>query len=76
MLNNNLIKKNAPASEVYEEFRKEYMKYRDMLEKEGVDVSQFPKLMSYEEYKKADLTPGTNWNPFNWGKGQRPSIYK
>jgi len=60
---------------VYKQIRKEYIKYKKALEKMGVDVSQYPELMSYETYLKADATPGTNWNPFNWGKGQKPPVY-
>ncbi len=60
---------------VYQQLREEYMKYRDMLEKMGVDLSQFPELMSYEEYLKADIKPGMGiFYPSTWGK-QKPEIY-
>jgi len=60
---------------VYQQLREEYMKYRDMLEKMGVDLSQFPELMSYEEYLKTDIKPGMGiFYPSTWGK-QKPSIY-
>ena len=70
----NQIKKNAPASEVYEDFRKEYMKYRDILEKAGVDVSQFPKLKPLSEIEKVGFLEGVK--TFGGvGKGQYKSIY-
>ena len=59
---------------VYKQLREEYMKYRDMLEKMGVDLNQFPELMSYEEYNKADIKPKIIYDPRTWGK-QKPSIY-
>lgn len=60
---------------VYQQLREEYMKYRDMLEKMGVDVSQFPELMSYEEYLKADIKPGMGiFYPSTWFQ-QKPPLY-
>jgi len=70
----NQIDKNAPAPDVYEEFRKEYMKYRDLLEKAGVDVSQFPKLKPLSEIEKVGFWEGVK--TFSGvGKGQYKSIY-
>ena len=59
---------------VYQQLREEYMKYRKMLEKMGVDVSQYPELMSYEEYIKTDIKPKIIYDPRTWG-GQKPAIY-
>ena len=60
---------------MYEDLREEYMKYRKMLEKMGIDLSQFPRLMSYEEYMKSDVKPGKGlFYPSTWGK-QKPPIY-
>jgi len=69
-----IIDKNKPAPEAYEEFRKEYMKYRDILEKAGVDVSQFPKLKPLSEIEKVGFIEGIK--TFGGvGKGQYKSIY-
>lgn len=62
----------------YEEFYKiimeSYMEYRDKLEEMGVDVSQFPKIKSLEEYNKSDIKPGMGlFYPSTWGK--QKSIY-
>jgi len=63
------------VEEVYRQLREEYTKYRDMLEKMGVDLGQFPELMSYEEYLKTDIKPGMGiFYPSTWGK-QKPAIY-
>jgi len=62
------------VEEVYKQLREEYMKYRDMLEKMGVDVSQFPEMMSYDEYIKTDVKPKVIYDPRTWG-GQKPAVY-
>ncbi len=50
------------------------MEYRDKLEEMGVDVSQFPKIKSLEEYNKSDIKPGMGlFYPSTWGK--QKSIY-
>ena len=60
---------------VYQQLREEYMKYRKMLEKMGVDLSRFPELMSYDEYMESDIKPGMGiFYPSTWGK-QKPSVY-
>lgn len=70
----NQIEKNAPAPEVYELFRVEYMKYRDILEKAGIDVSQFPKLKPLSEIGKVGFLEGAK--TFGGvGRGQYKSIY-
>ena len=52
------------------------MQYRDMLEKMGIDISQYPELLTFEEYSKTDIKPGMGiFYPSTWGK-QKPSIYK
>ena len=63
-----------PVEEIYKKLKEEYMKYRDMLEKLGIDVSQFPRLKSLEEIEKVGLGEGF----WGWGKqrGQYKSIYK
>lgn len=60
--------------DIYKMLREEYMKYRDMLEKLGVDVNQFPKIKSIEEIEKVGFWEGL----WGWGKqrGQYKSIYK
>lgn len=60
---------------VYQQLREEYMKYREMLKKMGIDISQFPELMSYDEYIKSDIKPGMGiFYPSTWGK-QKPPVY-
>jgi len=64
------------VEEIYEMLRKEYKRYRDMLVKMGADVREYPELMTFEEYKKADIKPGMGlFYPSTWGK-QKPSVYK
>lgn len=68
------FKGEQPIEEIYKLLKEEYTKYRDMLEKLGVDVNQYPKLKSLEEIEKVGF-----WEGF-WGfgkqRGQYKSIYK
>ena len=66
------LKKEETAT--YEEYRDEYMKYRDILEKEGIDISQFPKIKPLSEIEKVGFLEGVK--TFGGvGKGQYKSIY-
>lgn len=67
------FKGEQSVEEIYEMLRKEYMKYRDMLEKLGIDISQFPELKPLEEIEKVGLGEGF-WG-FGKQKGQYKSIY-
>jgi len=67
------IDKSAPAPEVYELFREEYMKYRDILEKAGIDVSNFPRLKPLSEIEKVGFLEGLK--TIGLGRGQYKSIY-
>ena len=56
---------------IYVKLQKEYMKYRDMLEKEGEDVSSYPKIKPIGEIEKVTA--------LTWGKvtkGDYKSIYE
>ena len=59
--------------DAYQSLREEYMKYREMLEKMGVDVSQYPKLKPLSEIERVGGTEGF----FGLGieKGDYKSIY-
>jgi len=62
------------AEEIYKQLYNNYMEHRDRLEKMGVDVSQFPKIKSLEEYLKSDAKPGKGlFYPSTWFK--QKSIY-
>lgn len=61
------------VEEIYKILKEEYMKYRDMLEKMGVDVTQFPKLKSLEEIEKVGFGEGF-WR-LGKQRGQYKSIY-
>ncbi|RXG63253.1 hypothetical protein ES695_18175 [Candidatus Atribacteria bacterium 1244-E10-H5-B2] len=63
-----------PVEEIYERLREDYMKYRAMLEKLGIDISQFPELKPLKEIEKVGLGEGF----WGWGiqKGQYKSIYR
>ncbi len=65
---------DQPVEEVYKKLYEEYKKYRDMLEKMGVDLTEFPELKPLEEIEKVGLGEGF----WGWGKqkGQFKSIYK
>lgn len=67
------FKGEQSVEEIYEMLRKEYKKYRDMLEKMGIDISQFPKLKPLEEIEKVGLGEGF-WG-FGKQRGQYKSIY-
>ncbi len=67
------FKGEQSVEEIYKMLREEYMRYRDMLEKLGIDISQFPELKPLEEIEKVGLGEGF----WGWGKqkGQFKSIY-
>jgi hypothetical protein len=68
------FKGEQKVGEVYEMLREQYMKYRDMLEKMGVDVSQYPKLKPLGEIEKVGWLEGAK--TFGGvGRGQYKSIY-
>ncbi|MCK4448718.1 MAG: hypothetical protein KAW56_16750 [Candidatus Marinimicrobia bacterium] len=69
------FKGEQKVEEIYEMLREEYMKYRDMLEKMGIDISKYPELLTFEEYSKMDIKPWALFSPSTWGK-QKSSIYK
>ncbi len=71
---NSLISEAKPAPEVYELFREEYMKYRDILEKLGIDVSNFPKLKSLNEIGKVGFWEGVS-TLGGVSRGQYKSVY-
>lgn len=68
------FKGDQKVEDIYEMLRKEYMKYRDALEKLGIDISQFPELKPLEEIEKVGLGEGF-WG-FGIQRGQYKSIYK
>ncbi len=61
------------ASIAYRDLRIEYMRFRDMLEKMGVDVSQYPKLKPLSEIEKVGGWEGALG--IGVGKGDYKSIY-
>ena len=68
------------ASIVYRDLRIEYMRFRDMLEKMGVDVTEFPKLKPLSEIEKVggwEGALGIGVKGVGWGikKGDYKSIY-
>lgn len=67
------FKGDQPVEEIYKMLRVEYMKYREMLEKLGIDISQFPKLKTLEEIEKVGFGEGF-WG-FGKQRGQYKSIY-
>lgn len=68
------FKGEQKVEEIYKMLREEYIKYRDMLKKLGIDISQFPELKPLEEIEKVGFGEGF------WGigkqRGQYKSIYK
>jgi len=63
------------ALEIYSTIYSSYMEYRDKLEKEGADISKYPKLISPEEYDKMDTKPSKGLlYPSTWGK-QGQTVY-
>lgn len=67
------FKGEQSVEEIYKMLKEEYTKYRDMLEKMGIDVSQFPKLKPLEEIEKVGFGEGF-WG-FGKQRGQYKSIY-
>lgn len=68
------FKGDQKSEDVYEMLRKEYKKYRDTLIKMGVDISQYPELLSLSELEKVGFSEGF----FGIGiqRGQYKGIYK
>jgi len=65
---------DQPVEEIYKKLYAEYIKYREMLEKMGVDLTEFPELKPLEEIEKVGLGEGF-WG-FGKQRGQYKSIYK
>jgi len=61
------------AEEIYQELVKSYLEYIDKLQAMGIDISQFPKLRTFEEYKKSDTKSRKILYPSTWGS--QNSIY-
>ncbi|GAG75794.1 unnamed protein product, partial [marine sediment metagenome] len=68
------FKGEQKIEEVYEMLREQYMQYRDMLEKMGVDVNQYPKLKPLGEIEKVGIIEGLK-TLGGVGRGQYKSIY-
>jgi len=69
------FKGEQKVEEIYKQLYEQYMQYRNMLEKMGIDVSQFPKLKPLNEIEKVGFIEGLK--TFGGvGKGQYKSIYK
>jgi len=61
----------------YRDLRDEYMRFRDMLEKMGVDVSQYPKLKPLSEIEKVGGWEGAvGWGVKGVGFGIKKGDYK
>ena len=68
------FKGEQKVEEIYKQLYEQYMQYRNMLEKMGIDVSQFPKLKPLNEIEKVGFIEGLK--TFGGvGKGQYKSIY-
>ncbi len=62
---------------VYKQLRADYIKFRDMLEKMGVDVSQYPKLKPLSEIEKVGGWEGAiGWGVKGVGFGIKKGDYK